>query len=142
MDKLLRAALAATQFNAIYGRIRAEARSLLIAAVAGWIALVFAILALLWFDAALWFYCVPRLGPAIAALIAGGALLLVALVAALVIVWSRSRPARAVPPPPANLAAANAIHELNGFVREHKGLVLIAAALAGVVVGSTPPRRP
>jgi hypothetical protein len=138
MDKLLRAALAATELGALYETARAKPRHIAAALLAGWIAAIFGILALLWFDAALWFYCEPRLGAPIAALISGGALLLAALVAVLTIVLPRSRQPVPAPIPAidAQALAAGAARELSGLVREHKGLVLAAAALAGLVLGS------
>jgi hypothetical protein len=140
MDKLLRAAAIAAQTLTIFGRIRAGARRALIEAVSGLIALVFVILALLWFDVALWFYCEPRVGPAFAALIAGGGLLLVAIG---IVVMPRLRrrsppPARAVPAD----GLAVAIHELNGVFRDNRGLILVAAALLGAILGTRPPKRP
>jgi hypothetical protein len=136
MDRLLRAALAATQLGARIEHARARSGRIVAVLLAGWIAAIFGILALLWFDAALWFYCEPRLGAPIAALISGGALLVAALVAVLAIVLSRSRK---TPPPPtvdAQALAAGAARELSGLIREHKGLVLAGAALAGLVLGS------
>jgi hypothetical protein len=137
VDKLLRAVLAATELGGLYETARSRPRRIVLVLVAGWVASVFALLALLWCDAALWFYCEPRLGAPIAALIAGGALLLAALIAVLIILLSSRR--RDPPPVTAPFdarALAGAATELNGYVREHKGLVLAAAALAGLVLGS------
>jgi hypothetical protein len=140
MDKLLRAASVAAQTIAIYGRIREGSRRALIRVVSSLIGLVFVIFALLWFDLALWFYCAPRIGPAFAALVAGGGMLLVAI-AIVVIPRLRTRsppPVRAAPTD--GLAAA--IHELNGLFRQNKGMILVAAALLGALLGARPPKRP
>ena len=142
MDKLLRVALAAMELGAHYENAHARFRPILTAVVAGWVAAAFGILALLWFDAALWFYCQPRLGAPVAALIAGGALLLLALIALLPIALLRSGGAQApADGVGAGALAAGAARELNELVRGHKGAIMIAAALAGLVLGSTP-RRP
>jgi hypothetical protein len=136
MDRLLRAAAAAMELGARVEHARAQSGHIVAVLLAGWIAAIFGILALLWFDAALWFYCEPRLGAPIAALISGGALLFAALVAVLAIVLSRSRePVLQLPPIDPQALAAGAARELSGLVREHKGLILAGAALAGLVLG-------
>ncbi len=140
MDKLLRAASVAAQTITLYGRIRAGFRRALIGVVSSGIALVFLILALLWFDAALWFYCAPRIGAALAALVAGGAFLLVAIAVVAITRW-RLRSAPPARPAPTDGVAA-AIHELNGFVRENRGMLLVAAAVLGALLGARPPKRP
>lgn len=143
MNTLLNAAVAGMRFGGVYARAQAKLRYAATVAMAGIVVACFVLVALLWFDVALWFYCAPRLGPATAALICGGAFLAAALIGVLVIVL-----ARPVAPRPAdngvaaNAMAAGAIHELDGFVRDHKGTILIAAALAGLVFGSQPRRRP
>lgn len=138
MDKLLRAALAATELGAFYETARSRPRQIVVALALGWIASLFGLLALLWFDAALWFYCAPRLGAPIAALIAGGALLLAALIAVLVILLVNQRREPAAPAAPAfdAQALAGAAKQLDGLMREHKGLILTAAALAGLAFGT------
>jgi hypothetical protein len=140
MDKLLRAASVAAQSITLYGRIRAGSRHALIRVVSSSIALVCLILALLWFDVALWFYCAPRIGAALAALVAGGAFLLVAI-AVVTIPRLRLRS-----PPPARSAPtdglAAAIRELNGVLRENRGILLVAAALLGAMLGARRPKRP
>jgi hypothetical protein len=142
MDRLLRAALAATELGARYESARAKPRQILTALAIGWVAALFAIAALFWFDLALWFYCEPRLGAPVAAVIAGGALLLAALAAVLAILLARGRkPAPAAAPAIDPQAIAGIARELNGFVREHKALLLVAAALAGAVLGSSPPPK-
>lgn len=140
MDKLLRAGSVAAQTSAIYGRIRAGSRRVLIRGVSICIALVFTIFALLWFDVALWFYCAPRIGPALAALVAGGGLLLIAIVIVLLplLGWRPTPPLRSAPTD--GLAAA--IHELNGVMRDHKGTILAGAALLGAILGARSPKRP
>ncbi|HXE16258.1 MAG TPA: hypothetical protein VN632_03455 [Stellaceae bacterium] len=137
MDKLLRAVMAATELGAFYENARSRPRRIILALAAGWVASLFALLALLWFDAALWFYCEPRLGAPIAALIAGGALLLAALIAILVIlIGSQRREPPAASPAFDAQALAGAAVELDRFVREHKALILAGAAVAGLVFGT------
>jgi hypothetical protein len=143
MDKLLRAALAASRLSLAYRAARAKLVRALTAAVAGMVAALFFLLALLWFDAALWFYCAPKLGAPIAALIAGGAFVLVAVIAMLVIVLSgASRPAaERVPPLAAPQVPPDLLRDMNGFVRRHQGTILLATALAGLLFGSTRGKR-
>jgi hypothetical protein len=143
MDKLLRAALAASRLSMAFRAARAKLVRALTAAVAGMVAGLFFVLALLWFDAALWFYCAPKLGAAIAALIAGGAFVLIAVIAVLVIVLSGAggppaerAPARGAPQVPPDL-----LRDMNGFVRRHQGTILLATALAGLLFGSTRGKR-
>jgi hypothetical protein len=140
MDKLLRAASVAAQSITLYGRIRAGCRRALIRVVSSSIALVFLILALLWFDVALWFYCAPRIGAALAALVAGGALVLVAIAVGTIPRLRLRSPPPARSAPTDGLAAA--IHELNGVLRENKGMLLVAAALLGAMLGARRPKRP
>jgi len=142
MNGLLRSALAITGIGALAETAQARARHLMVGAVCGAIAAILVIAALMWFDVALFFYCAPRLGPGIAALISGGALIVVALLA-LVPMAMRSRPARPLPPasnPMAGIAVADlagrAVHEANALFREHKGTVIVAAALAGLVLSA------
>ena len=143
MNNMLNAAAAGMRLGGVYARAQAKLRHAATVSIAGFVAAVCIFVALLWFDAALWFYCVPRLGPANAALICGGAFVLVASVAVLVIALARPVATRSVDNcVPANAMAASALHELNGFVAEHKGIILVAAALAGVIFGSQPTRRP
>jgi hypothetical protein len=140
MDKLLRAASVAAQATTIYDRIRAGSRHALIRAVSICVALVLSIFALLWFDIALWFYCAPRVGAALAALVAGGGLLLVAI-AMVTLPRMRWRPIPPVRSAPTDGLAA-AVHQLNGVMRNNKGMILVAAALLGAMLGARSPKRP
>jgi hypothetical protein len=137
MNGLLRAALAATELGALYENARAKSGHVLAVLLVLWVAAIFGILALLWFDAALWFYCEPRLGAPIAALISGGALLFAAVVAVLTIVLSQARAPAAAPAAIDSQALAGAARELGGLVRDHKSLLLVGAALAGLVFASS-----
>lgn len=143
MNTILNAAAAGMRLGGVYDRVQIKLRYAATAAVAGMVAGGFIVIALLWFDVALWFYCAPRLGAAIAALICGGAFLLGALIAVLVIVLARPiapRPRPRDASAATDALAASAIHELNGFVRDNQTTILIAAALAGLVFGSRPKR--
>ena len=143
MNGLLRSALAITGIEALAETAQAKARHLMVGAVCGAIAAILVIAALIWFDIALFFYCAPRLGPGIAALISGGALIVVALLA-LVPMAIHSRPPRPLSPPVSNPVAGiavadlagRAVHEANTLFREHKGTVIVAAALAGLVLSA------
>jgi hypothetical protein len=142
MNGLLRLALTATGTGALVETARVKSRRIVVAAVCGWIAATFVIAALLWFDIALFLYCEPRLGAWIAALVSGGALIVVALLAMLPMAM-QSRPARTPPPQPiaspafpANELAAKAVREANNLFREHKGTIIVAAALAGLLLST------
>jgi len=155
IEKLLGAAssVAAQPMNNVYGRIRTGSRRAAIKAGCAGLAGLFLIFMLLWFDVALWFYCLPRIGAALASLVAGGALLLVAIALALL---PRLLLRNAPPPSHPRLvhrdslaqtglnpeALAPAIRELSGVVRENKGMILVAAALLGALLGSRQSRRP
>jgi hypothetical protein len=146
MDKLLRAALAASRLSLLYRTAHAKLMRAVTTAAAGLVAGLFFIFGLLWFDAALWFYCAPKLGNPIAALIAGGAFVLVAVIAVLVIVLSgggsNASVKRAYPPPPAGPGIPpDLLRDMNGFVRRHQGTILLATALAGLLFGTTRGRR-
>ncbi|HEX4113447.1 MAG TPA: hypothetical protein VH020_13000 [Stellaceae bacterium] len=132
---LLRAAVSAQELRLFYDSARAKARRLVVALVAGAIAGIFALAAVIWLDIALWFYCEPRLGAPISALIAAGALLLVALLALipLALTSARPRPRRAVA---MDAPTAAALHDVAELVKRNKGAVIIAAALAGLVLGT------
>lgn len=143
MNKMLNAAAAGMRLGGIFARTQAKLRYIATTAVAGTIAAGFIVIALLWFDVALWFYCAPQLGPAVGALICGGAFLLGALIAMLVIVLARPiapRPRPRDPSAATDALAADAIRELSGFVHDNQATILIAAALAGLVFGSRPKR--
>jgi hypothetical protein len=141
MDQLLRVAMAAANLGALRDAIRAWSRQLAILVVGAALGLFFALAAVLWLDVALWFYCLPRLGPPIASLIAAGALLLVALAALCAVLLMRAPRAAALPTGPNPAAAGDALREATALMRRHLGTILAIAAVAGVVIGSTPQQR-
>lgn len=141
MDQLLRVAMAAANLGALRDALRARSRQLAILVVCATLGLVFAVAAVLWLDVALWFYCLPRLGPSIASLIAAGALLLVALAALCAVLSMRSPRAAGLPTGPNPAAAGDALGERTALMRRHIGTILAIAALAGAIIGSTPRQR-
>ncbi len=83
--------------------------------------------------AAGWIYLVPFAGPAGAPLIAAGALLILCLIL-LAIGWKtrRARSQAVLPIIPVEAAMG----EVKYLIQEHKGMVLLAAALAGLIFGT------
>jgi hypothetical protein len=84
--------------------------------------------------AALWIYAVPRVGVVGAPLVVAGVLLVLG-VAALLVMRYALKPRQA--PPPASVAPTVLLTETTRLLKQHKGAVLIAAVLAGVVAGMT-----
>ena len=80
---------------------------------------------------ALWLYVVPQVGPAGAPLVVAGVLLVMCLVL-LAVVQFGLKPR---PPPASGFAASELITEATRLLNEHKGTVLLAALLAGLVAG-------
>jgi hypothetical protein len=84
--------------------------------------------------AALWIYTAPHLGPVGAPLVVAAAFVILALI--LVAVACRSkRPARRKAAA-APAAAASLAPEIARILKDHKGTVLLAAALAGMAAAS------
>lgn len=119
----------------LYDGARAKARRVVITVVTGAIAGIFVLGALIWLDIALYFYCQQRFSAPIAALIAAGAFLVVAILALIPLTISGSRaPAlKALGTPDPGVAA---MQEVTNLMKRHQGAILIAAALAGVVLGT------
>jgi hypothetical protein len=136
MMRLLRAALTADQLRALYDGARAKARRIVVMIVVGTVAGVCGAAALIWLDIALYFYCLPRFGPPIAALIAAGAFMLVALIALVPLALTsspRTRPRRS---PGVDQSTAAALHDLTELAKRNKGAILVAAALSGLLLGT------
>jgi len=82
--------------------------------------------------AALWIYAVPHVGAAVAPLIVAGVLLGLGLVVLAVMRYAvKPHQAQA----PAGVAPTVLLAETTRLLKEHKGAVLIAAVLAGLVAG-------
>jgi hypothetical protein len=100
------------------------------AAVFGALALIVTVAAIACGVSAFCLWLVPKLGPALAALVTMGALLIVALLLAVVAMAVARR--RAQPPALQDLFDPN---ELSGLVEKHLPELLIAAAVGGLVFG-------
>jgi hypothetical protein len=100
------------------------------AAVFGALALIVTIAAIACGVSAFWLWLVPKLGPALAALVTMGALLIVALLLAVVAMAIARRRAQ-----PAALQDLFDPNELSGLVEKHLPELLIAAAVGGLVFG-------
>jgi hypothetical protein len=137
MKGLLRAVVTARELRPLYDGARAKVRRIAVAIVAVALAAAFAVAALIWLDIALYLYCRPQFGSPIAALIAAGAFVVVALLALLPLALISSRP----PPRSRRIAAvdestAAAVHDLAELVKRNKGAIIVAATLAGLVLGT------
>lgn len=107
-----------------------------------------AVLAVLFLSAALYLALVGPLGMPLAALATGGALL---VVAALILLVARHAVRRPPPPPeaaapPSGPAAAAKLGEMLGeeggaLIKQNPGTAIVAALVAGFVVGSSPKIR-
>jgi hypothetical protein len=83
--------------------------------------------------ASLWIYAAPRLGPAAAPLLVAGVLLVMALAVLMLTSqdWGRRRM-----PPPSSAMPLMALADATRLIRGHKGIVLTAALVAGLIAGS------
>jgi len=84
--------------------------------------------------AALWIYTLPSLGPVGAPLVVAAALLILTLI--LVAIACRIRRPGRRKAAAASSAAASLAPEIARILRDHKGTVLLAAALAGMAAAS------
>jgi hypothetical protein len=132
MRDLIRLALALAEQAAVRHCRQAAARVAWVAAVA-LVAGGCGIAAIACGLAALWIYAVPRVGPVGAPLVVAGTLLVLGLVV-LVVMRYAMKPRRP-PPSPVGVAPEVLLAETTRILKEHKGAVLIAAVLAGLVAG-------
>jgi hypothetical protein len=135
MERVLRIAVAVLRLGALEKAIVAMRRRVMLYAVVGIVALVTAVGLLTWLTIALYLYCATQISPALAAIVVAGAFLIILLAAGLAIVLARPR--RAPPKQPASALST----ELERFLRNNKNSLLLAAIVAGLVIGSTRPRR-
>jgi hypothetical protein len=131
MSDLIRLALALAEQGAVRRSRQAAARMVCVAAVA-LLAAGCAIAAVACGLAALWIYAVPQVGAAGAPLVVAGVLVVMCL-AVLALMRYGLKPRQA--PPPAGAAPAVLLAETTRLLKEHKGSVLVAAVLAGLVAG-------
>jgi hypothetical protein len=102
---------------------------------------------LAWLDAALWLFCAPRFGPAVAALIAAGAALLAAVLIMLIVIVARPRrlpaavPAQIYPLSALPRLPSNPLPNLRPFIHRNKSAILIGTLVAGLVLGGSRRRR-
>ncbi len=105
-----------------------------------WVAVVtvvaagFAVAAIACMLAALWIYALPHVGAAGAPLVVGGVLLAISLAGIVLLRYALNSSRRA--PPAANATPALLLAEATRLLKEHKGPVLAALFLAGLVAGS------
>jgi hypothetical protein len=131
---VIKTLLAAFARFAAAERLKDAAGRFALAAVCGAVAAVFVFAAIGCAAAALWLYLLPCVGPVYAPLIVAGALLAIALACVLGAVYILRRKRRR-PVSGADLAALLAAAE--PVLKEHKTTILVAALVAGLVVGSS-----
>jgi hypothetical protein len=131
MSDLIKLALVLAEQGAVRHSRQAAGRMACVAAVA-LVAAGCAVAAVACVLAALWIYAVPQVGAAGAALIVAGVLVVMCL-AMFALMRYGLKPRQA--PPPAGVAPAVLLAETTRLLKEHKGAVLMAAVLAGLVAG-------
>jgi hypothetical protein len=115
-------------------RIGAAAGRAAAAAALGAVAVLFVVAALGCAAAALWLFALPYVGPVYAPLIVAGVLLLIALVI-LAVARGVLRRQRATPASVTSAELAALLEAAEPLLQEHKGTVLLAALVAGLVAG-------
>jgi len=141
MNELLRIAVTVALAGAAE-RGRYDTRKLIASIVASVLAAWFGLGVIGCLTAALWIYCIPLVGPAVAPAVAAVFLLILGGIICFA-VWQNTRPKTVRP---ASIDPQVAIEQASQIVakifREHKGSALAAAAIAGLIASSsTNPRR-
>jgi hypothetical protein len=131
MSDLIRLAVALAESSAVSLARQATARTARVLAAAA-AAAGCAIAAVACVLAALWIYALPHVGAIGAPLVVAGVLLVMCLA---VLMLMRYRLKRRPAPPAAGAAPALLLAEATRLFKEHKGPVLMAALLAGLVAG-------
>ena len=129
MGGLIKMILPALLASGGVNHLQAAITRLIVVALCGMLAAVMMLGALGCLAAALWIYTLPCLGPVGAPLVVAGAFLILTLILVAIACRIRRpgrRKAAAAP------AAASMAPELARILRENKGTVLLAAALAGM----------
>jgi hypothetical protein len=115
-------------------QLRAALARLVLVAVCATLAAVMMLGALGCLAAALWIYALPSLGPVGAPLVVAAAFLIVTLILVALACRIRRPARRKAAAAPA--AAASLAPEIARILKDHKGTVLLAAALAGMAAAS------
>jgi hypothetical protein len=132
MGSLIKLILPALLAGGGVNHLQAAITRLVVVGLCATLAAVMMLAALGCLAAALWIYTLPCLGPVGAPLVVAGAFLILTLILVAIACRIRRpgrRKAAAAP------AAASLAPELARILRENKGTVLLAAALAGMAAG-------
>jgi len=133
MGSLIKLAVSALLATGGVNHLQASITRLAIVAACAALAAVMMLGALGCLAAALWIYTLPSLGPVGAPLVVAAAFLIVTLILVAVACRVRRPGRRKAAGAP---AAASLAPELARILRDHKGTVLLAAALAGMAAAS------
>lgn len=136
MNGIVKMALAALLQGTLASRTVEAAGRLTIPILFGMVALVFAVAAIGCLTAALWVLLTPLIGPIWTPVACAGALLAVAgLVLLAGFLISRRMKERARPTP-APLVPEQLLSDIGGMLKKHQSSLLIAAVVAGLMVGT------
>jgi hypothetical protein len=134
MGSLFKLATSALLATGGVNHLQATVTRLVVVAACATVAAVMMLGALGCLAAALWIYTLPALGPVGAPLVVAAAFLIVTLI--LVALACRIRRPRRRKAAAAPAAAASLAPEIARILKDHKGTVLLAAALAGMAAAS------
>jgi hypothetical protein len=134
MGSLIKLAVSALLATGGVNHLQATITRLVVVATCGALAAVMMLGAIGCLAAALWIYTLPSLGPVGAPLVVAAAFLILTLV--LVAIACRIRRPGRRKAAAAPSAAASLTPEIARILRDHKGTVLLAAALAGMAAAS------
>lgn len=133
LSSLVRVAFSAYVQSSITERIRASGGQLALAMLCAVVAIIGVLASIACAVSALWIFALPRLGPAGAPLVAAGVLLTFAIILlAIARRLSGRRQAIVSIGPDSTLIVA----EATDLFKKHKGSVLLAALVAGLIVGN------
>jgi hypothetical protein len=124
--------------NDLAERIRESTRRMSLVAMSAIAAGICAAAAIACAIAALWIFTLPHLGPVGAPLVAAGALLFLAVVLLVVMRRVSRRPGR---DSQSSLTPDLLITEATRQFKEHKGVILLAVLVAGLIAGSDHRKR-
>ena len=134
MGSLIKLAVSALLATGGVNHLQASITRLVVVAACAALAAVMMLGVLGCLAAALWIYTLPSLGPVGAPLVVAGAFLIVTLI--LVAIACRVRRPGRRKPAAAPAGSASLAPELARILRDNKGTVLLAAALAGMAAAS------
>jgi len=133
LSGLVRAASTAYALSGLGETIRASAGRIALASLCATVTAICAIAAMTCAIFALWIFALPYVGPVGAPLLAAGVLVIISIALLAVARSVLRRPRRRSHP---SVAPELMIAEATRLLREHKGAVLLAALVAGLIAGN------